>query len=99
MANGGEFPIQHGHHFVIGGMEHQVVQAVVTMHDADLGRIQSTCRHIGRQPLHQVVHFWNGLRFRSHILLTPTSNLAFEVIAGFAVICQSAFFVSDCVQR
>ena len=68
------------------------------MHDADLGPIQSTRRHIRRQPLHQVIHFCNGLGFRSKVLLTPTTNLTFKVITGFAVISQSAFFIGNSVK-
>ena len=50
VPQGGELPVQHANHACIGGMKHQIVQTVVTVHN----RSQVTVRDVLWQPVDQV---------------------------------------------
>ena len=89
VANGGEFPIEHRQHTRLTCVEHEVVQPIVAMHDADFAFIACARWHVVGQPCHQLVHLSNGLRDRRHILFAPATNLTLEIIAGATIVCQA----------
>ena len=89
MSQGGELPVQYRQDTGLGGVEHQVVQPVVPVHDGHQGLVACHGRDVLWQPGHQVVHLGYGLGDRGHVLLAPASDLALEVVAGFAVVGQT----------
>ena len=98
MAQRGQFPIQYGNDARLGRVKHQVVQAIVTVHDANHVFRAGHGWNVLRQPGHQLVHFFNRLRDGGDILLAPASNLALKIVAGFAVTRQSLLRILDAVQ-
>ena len=85
VAQRGQLPVQHGNDAGLGGVEHQVVQAEVAMHDGHAVLVPCARGHVGGQPGHELVHFRDGLRDRGQVLLAPAADLALEVVAGLAV--------------
>lgn len=99
MAEGGQLPIQHGNDARLGGVEHQVVEPVVAVHDADHFFVARHGRDVLRQPGHQGVHFRNRLGDRSNILPAPAADLALKIVACLAIAGQPVFRKFDLVQR
>ncbi len=99
VAQGGEFPVEHGKHARLGRVEHQVVEPVVAMHDADHGLVASLGGDVRRQPCHQLVHLGDRLGDGGHVLLAPAADLALEIVAGLAVAGKAALGELHGVQR
>ena len=98
MAQGGEFPIEHGDHARLRRVENQVVEPEIAVHDTRHALGARHCRNMGGQPCHQAVHLHDGLCHRGRVLLAPTTDLPLEIIAGAAVVGQPVFGVRDAVQ-
>ena len=98
MPQGGELPVQHGDDLGLLRIEHQVVQTVVTMNNTYHTGILRHGGDVLWKPLHQLVHFGNGLGNRGSVLLAPPANLPLEIIARFAIAGQSALGKLDRVQ-
>ena len=94
MAERRQFPIEHGQHFGLVGMQHHIVQSEIAMHN----RIGIIIGNIARQPVDQLVHRVDALRFRHLILLCPAGNLAGKIIARLAEIAQPDRLVIGIVQ-
>ncbi len=99
VTQGGEFPVQHRQHPRLGGVEHQVVEPVVAVNDADQRLIARLCGDVRRQPFHELIHLGDGLGDGGHVLLAPAADLPLEIVAGFAVSGQPPFGKLDRVQR
>ena len=99
VAEGGQLPIQHGNDARLGGVEHQVVEPVVAVHDAHHVFGAGHGRNMLRQPGHQRIHLWNWLGDRGHILPAPAADLALKIVACFAIAGQPVFRKFDLVQR
>ena len=69
------------------------------MNDTHQGFILGAAGNVGGQPSHQFVHLGNGLRDRGDILLAPTTNLALDVTARFAIVGQALLRKLHGVQR
>ena len=91
VAQRGQLPVQHGQYARLGGVEQQVVEPEVAMHDGDQAFVARAGRDVGGQPLHQAVHLGDGLGDGGGVLFAPAAYLAFKVVAGFAVVGQAAF--------
>ena len=77
------------------GMEDQVVEAVVAVHDRRL-----VARRDGAgQPRDQPVHRLDLLGLGRAVLLRPAVDLAREVVAGLAEVVEADRLVVDAVQR
>ena len=82
------------------GVEDQVVEPVVAVHDRDLRVVARARRDVRRQPLDQAVHRLDRLGDRGQVLLGPAADLALEVVARLAVVGQAdAAPTSTRVQR
>ena len=88
VAQGREFPVEYGQHARRLGVEHEVVEPVVPVHDGDQLLVARHDRDVLRQPLDQPVHLGDGLGDRGDVLLAPAADLAFEVVAGLAEVGQ-----------
>ena len=89
VADGRQLPIQHRHQPGLGGVEDQVVEPVVAMHDAGLAAVAGTGGQVAWQPGHQAVHLGDGLGDRGRVLLAPAADLTLEIVAGTAKIGQT----------
>jgi hypothetical protein len=87
VAQGGQLPVQHGNHARLGGVEHQVVQAEVAVHDGHAAFV-ARWPACGRAAIHQLVHLGDGLGDGGHVLLAPAADLALEVVAALAVVAR-----------
>ena len=89
VAQRGQLPVQHRQNARLGGVKNQVVQAVVVFrHGWD----------VVRQPGDELVHFGDRLGNGGQILLAPSTDLAFKIIARFAVSGQTLRCDIDLVQ-
>ena len=84
MSQRRQFPVDDRHDARLGGMEDQILDAIVAVHDRDL----VTGRNVSRQPLHQAIHRRNLVGLRRDVLLAPAPDLARVVVAGLAVISR-----------
>ena len=85
VAKGRKLPVENREDARLGRMEDQVVHPVVAVHDRRL----LARRNVRRQPVDQTVHRVDTLRLRGVVLLAPAADLAFEVVAGLAVVRQA----------
>ena len=99
VAQGGEFPIQHGDYAGFGRVKHQVIKPEVAVHDARHSLVTRHGGNVLRQPRHQLVHLGNRLRDRGHVLLAPPADLALKIVARFAVATQTLIGKLHGVQR
>src|SRR3546814_5230679 len=96
MAQCGQFPVQQGDGARGIGVEHQVVDAVVAVHQANLAVVG---RQMLRQPVDQRIH--GGYRFGLGVavLLAPAGDLPREIVAGLMTssgsVCRSEEHTSE----
>ncbi len=98
MAQRRQFPVEHGNDPRLGGMKHEVVQAVVAVNDGHAQLVPGAGWNVCRQPFDELVHFRNRLRDGSDVLLAPSADLPVEIVAGFAVPREAALGKLDGVQ-
>ena len=82
VAERGQLPVEHREYLWIGRMEHDVIHAVVAVDDGGFIAL----RNVFRQPLDQVFHRLDALGFGRAVLLGPAIDLAFDIVAGLAVV-------------
>jgi hypothetical protein len=98
MAEGRQFPVEHGKHARLGQVEDHVVAAIVAVDDARFG-IRTGRRDVARKPFDQPVHRLDppGLDV-AEILLRPAADLSLEIVSGLAVVAEARRLRIDLVK-
>ena len=89
VAQGREFPVQHSQHARLAGMEHEVVQAEVAVHDGCAAVVARGGRDVLGQPGNELIHLGDRLGDGGLVLAAPAADPALEVVPGLAVVGQA----------
>ncbi|MOA00083.1 hypothetical protein D3C78_1194290 [compost metagenome] len=95
MAQGRQFPVQQADHARLAGVEHQVVEAVVAVHQGGF----VAWRNVLGQPVHQLLHGRVDGQRGFAALARPAADLAREVVARPAIVGQAHGAMVHAVQR
>ena len=95
VTEGRKLPVEHRQDARLGGVEDDVVDAVVAVHDGGFIAVRDVRGQPLDQPLHRVDRFGSG----GAVLARPAVDLARQVVAGAAVVGQAHGRLVDRMQR